>query len=232
DRMKLHHPAEAAELVKRMANAKFDETIDAAFRLGVDVRKADQIVRGTVTLPHGTGKSVRVAVFAEGEKAREAEAAGADIVGGADLVEKVQAGFLDFDQALATPDMMGQVGKLGRVLGPRGLMPNPKSGSVTQAIGQAVSDFKGGKIEYRTDRPGNVHVPIGKASFTPRQLLDNYAGVLDEILRAKPAAAKGRYLKSITLSSTMGPGIKVDPAVIRPTAADAEAEGKPEPVSA
>ncbi len=225
DREKLYSPQEAIDLVKQFATAKFDETIDIAFRLGVDVRKADQIVRGTVSLPNGTGKNVRVAVFAEGEKAREAETAGADIVGGADLVERVAGGFLEFDQAIATPEMMGQVGKLGRILGPRQLMPNPKSGTVTAEIGQAVRDFKGGKLTYRTDRHGNVHAQIGKASFDKRRLLENYAAVVDEITRAKPAAAKGRYIKSITLSSTMGPGIKVDPSITR---VDAEAEAEPE----
>jgi large subunit ribosomal protein L1 len=215
DRDHVYSPQEAIDLVKQFATAKFDETVDVAFRLGVDVRKADQIVRGTVSLPHGTGKMVRVAVFAEGEKAREAEAAGADVVGGAELVERVEKGFLEFDVSIATPEMMGQVGKLGRVLGPRGLMPNPKVGTVTQDIAQAVSEVKGGRLEYRTDRHGNVHLAIGKASFDKKQLLENYFAVLEEILRAKPAAAKGRYIKAITLSSTMGPGIKVDPAITR-----------------
>lgn len=228
DTEKLHSPEEAVDLVKTLSSAKFDETVDLAFRLGVDVRKADQIVRGTVNLPHGTGKTVRVAVFAEGAKAKEAEAAGADVVGGADLVAKVEQGFLDFDLSIATPEMMGQVGKLGRVLGPRGLMPNPKSGTVTQDISQAVTDFKGGKLEYRTDRHGNVHVYIGKVSFDKRRLLENFAAVLEEIIRAKPAAAKGRYVKAVTLSSTMGPGVKIDPAVTRVTAEEEEAD---QPVS-
>jgi len=199
--------------VKSFATKKFDETAEATFRLGVDPRKADQMIRGTVSLPHGTGKSARVAVFAAGDQAREAEAAGADIVGADDLVARVEGGFLDFDVAIATPDLMGQLGKLGRTLGPRGLMPNPKTGTVTNDIGKAVSEFKAGKVEYRTDRYGNVAVPIGKVSFTPQQLTENYFAVLDEILRAKPAAAKGKYVKAVSVSSTMGPGIKVDPSV-------------------
>jgi large subunit ribosomal protein L1 len=212
---RLHAVDEAFELVKTLASSKFDETVEVAFRLGVDPRKADQMIRGTVSLPHGTGKSVRVAVFATGEQAREAEEAGADVVGADDLVERVQGGFLDFDVAIATPDLMGQVGKLGRLLGPRGLMPNPKTGTVTADIGKAVAEFKAGKVEYRTDRHGNVHVPIGKVSFDTSALVSNYQAVLDEILRAKPAAAKGRYVKSVTVSSTMGPGIKLDPATIQ-----------------
>ena len=210
-----HTPAEAIDLVKSMAGAKFDETIELAVRLGVDPRKADQIVRGTVGLPAGTGKAVRVAVFATGPAAAEARDAGADIVGADDLVEKVQGGFLDFDVAIATPDLMAQVGKLGRVLGPRGLMPNPKTGTVTPDVGRAVSEFKGGRVEYRTDRYGNIHVPIGKVSFDRSALLENFRAVLDELQRAKPAAAKGRYIQAITLSSTMGPGVKVDPARLR-----------------
>jgi large subunit ribosomal protein L1 len=212
DRDRLYPPPEALELLKTTAKHKFDETVEATLRLGVDPRKADQMIRGTVSLPHGTGKPVRVAVFAAGDQAREAEAAGADVVGADDLIKRVEGGFLDFDVAIATPDLMGQVGKLGRTLGPRGLMPNPKTGTVTPDIGKAVGEFKAGKVEYRTDRYGNVHVPIGKASFTPEQLLENYHAVLDEIIRAKPAAAKGKYVKSSVLSSTMGPGIKVDPA--------------------
>jgi large subunit ribosomal protein L1 len=211
DREKLHQPAEALELVKSMATRKFDETVEAAFRLGVDPRKADQMLRGTVSLPSGTGKDVRVAVFAQGDAAREAQEAGADVVGADDLVTRVQGGFLDFDVAIATPDLMGQVGKLGRVLGPRGLMPNPKTGTVTTDVGKTVSEFKGGKVEYRTDRYGNVHVPIGKVSFPVDSLVKNYGAVLDELLRAKPAAAKGRYLKGVGVSSTMGPGVKVSP---------------------
>src|SRR5439155_776363 len=185
----------------------------AAFRLGVDPRKADQMIRGTVSLPKGTGKDVRVAVFAEGDKAREATEAGADVVGSDDLVSRIEGGFLDFDVAIATPDMMPKVGKLGRTLGPRSLMPNPKAGTVTNDVGKTVGEFKAGKVEYRTDRYGNVHVPIGKASFETPALVENYHAVLDELLRAKPASAKGRYLRSVTTSSTMGPGVKVDPGV-------------------
>src|SRR6185295_16889935 len=207
DKMALHQPTEAFELVKQLANHKFDETVEVAFRLGVDPRKADQMLRGTVSLPSGTGKDVRVAVFATGDAAREAEAAGADVVGADDLVTRIQNGFLDFDVAIATPDLMGQVGRLGRVLGPRGLMPNPKTGTVTTDVGKAVSEFKGGKVEYRTDRHGNVHVPLGKVSFPTESLTRNYGAVLDELLRAKPAASKGRYIRSITASSTMGPGV-------------------------
>jgi large subunit ribosomal protein L1 len=212
DREKLHLPGEALELVKSLATRNFDETVEAGFRLGVDPRKADQMLRGTVSLPNGTGKSVRVAAFAQGDAARAAEEAGADVVGAEDLVARVEGGFLDFDVAIATPDLMAQVGKLGRVLGPRGLMPNPKTGTVTPDIAKAVSEFKAGKVEYRTDRNGNVQVPIGKASFEPAALLENYNAVFDELQRAKPASAKGRYLKGVTLSSTMGPGVKVDTA--------------------
>jgi large subunit ribosomal protein L1 len=208
-------PTEALELVKSLATRKFDETVEVAVRLGVDPRKADQMIRGTVSLPNGTGKTVRVAVFATGDAAKEAQEAGADVVGSDDLVKRVEGGFLDFDIAIATPDLMGQVGKLGRTLGPRGLMPNPKTGTVTNDVGKTVSEFKAGKVEYRTDRYGNVHVPIGKASFEPDALLANYQAVLDELLRAKPAASKGRYLKGITASSTMGPGVRVDPSVTR-----------------
>jgi large subunit ribosomal protein L1 len=211
DRQGLHSAAEAVDLVKTLAPAKFDETVELAVRLGVDPRKADQIVRGTVPLPSGTGKDVRVAVFAAGDAAADARAAGADVVGADDLVNRVQnEGFLDFDIAISTPDLMGQVGKLGRVLGPRGLMPNPKTGTVTTDVGKAVTEFKGGRVEYRTDRYGNVHVPIGKVSFTKEALAANLAAVLDELQRAKPASAKGRYMKGITLSSTMGPGVKID----------------------
>jgi large subunit ribosomal protein L1 len=210
DKTTLHEPTAALELVKSLSNRKFDETVEAVFRLGVDPRKADQMLRGTVSLPAGTGKDVRVAVFAQGDAAREAEEAGADVVGADDLVKRVQdEGFMDFDIAIATPDLMGQVGKLGRVLGPRGLMPNPKTGTVTTDVGKAVGEFKGGKVEYRTDRNGNVHVPIGKVSFTTEALAKNYGAVFDEIMRAKPAAAKGRYLKGISTSSTMGPGVKI-----------------------
>jgi large subunit ribosomal protein L1 len=215
DREQVFTPSEALELVKGMASRNFDETVEVAFRLGVDPRKADQMIRGTVSLPNGTGKSVRVAVFAAGDAAREAQEAGADIVGADDLVARIEGGMLDFDVAIATPDLMGQVGKLGRTLGPRGLMPNPKTGTVTNDVGKTVSEFKAGKVEYRTDRYGNVHVPVGKASFDTAALLENYYAVLDELQRAKPASAKGRYLKSVTGSSTMGPGVKVDPTATR-----------------
>jgi large subunit ribosomal protein L1 len=213
DRDRLYTPEEALDIVKSLAKRNFDETVEITFRLGIDPRKADQMIRGTVSLPHGTGKAVRVAVFATGDAAREAEEAGADVVGADDLVARVQEGFLDFDVAIATPDLMSQVGRLGRVLGPRGVMPNPKTGTVTNDIGKTVAEFKAGKVEYRTDRNGNVHVPIGKVSFERDALLANFQAVLDEILRNKPAAAKGRYIKSITTSSTMGPGIRIDPAV-------------------
>ena len=212
---RLYAPLEAIRLLKMLDTAKFDETVEVHFRLGVDVRHADQIVRGTTILPHGIGKAVRVAVFAEGDKAREAQEAGADIIGSADLAKQVEEGMLDFDVAIATPDMMGTVGKLGRILGPRGLMPNPKSGTVTFDVGKAVSDAKAGKVEYRTDRSGIVHLVIGKKSFGERELVENYGMLLDEIIRAKPAAAKGRYMRSVTFASTMGPGIEVDPARTR-----------------
>jgi large subunit ribosomal protein L1 len=211
DRGHLHAPAEAVDVAKNLASAHFDETVEAAFRLGVDPRKADQIVRGTVGLPAGTGRDVRVAVFATGQKATEAREAGANIVGAEDLLEAIQGGMLDFDVAIATPDMMPLVGRLGRVLGPRGLMPNPKTGTVTTDVAKAVTEFKGGRVEYRTDRYGNIHVPIGKVSFTPDKLLTNFNAVVDELNRAKPAAAKGRYMKKIVLSTTHGPGVKVDP---------------------
>jgi large subunit ribosomal protein L1 len=212
DRERLYTPTEAFDLVKSLSNRKFDETVEVAIRLGVDPRKADQMIRGTVSLPHGTGKSVRVAVFAAGDQAREAEAAGADVVGADDLVARIEKGFLDFDVAIATPDQMPNVGKLGRTLGPRGLMPNPKTGTVTNDVGKTVEEFKAGKVEYRTDRYGNVHVPIGKVSFDTDALVANYQAVLDEVNRAKPAAAKGRYIKAVTTSSTMGPGIRIDPS--------------------
>ncbi len=215
DRERLYSPLEAVRLAKELATAKFDETVEAHFRLGIDTRQADQQVRGSVVLPHGTGKSVRVAVFAQGDKAREAEAAGADIVGDDDLVEKIQGGFLDFDATVATPDMMSKVGKLGKILGTRGLMPNPKLGTVTMDVARVIGELKAGKVEYRADKYGIAHVGIGKASFTDSALVDNYGAVLDEILRAKPAASKGRYLKSITLATTMGPGLKVDTARVR-----------------
>src|SRR3990170_103960 len=215
DRDRQHAPGEAVDLVKSLASAKFDESVELAVRLGVDPRKADQIVRGTVALPAGTGKTVRVVAFAAGDAATEAREAGADVVGADDLVARVQGGFLDFDVAIATPDLMGQVGKLGRVLGPRGLMPNPKTGTVTTDVGRAVREFKGGRVEYRTDRYGNVHMPIGKLSFSREALIENYQAGVDELVRVKPAAAKGRYIKAVTLASTMGPGVRVDPAKIR-----------------
>ena len=215
DRAEVHSPAAALGLVKSLSSRNFDETVEAAFRLGVDPRKADQMIRGAVSLPNGTGKSVRVAVFAQGPAAQDAKDAGADVVGADDLIERISGGFMDFDIAIATPDLMGKVGKLGRTLGPRGLMPNPKTGTVTQEVGKAVTDFKGGRIEYRTDRYGNVHMPIGKASFTQQALIENYQAGLDEIIRVKPAASKGRYIKSVTVSSTMGPGVRVDPTKVR-----------------
>jgi large subunit ribosomal protein L1 len=220
DREKLYSVDEAFEIIKAISTHKFDETVEVAFRLGIDPRKADQMIRGTVSLPHGTGKSVRVAVFAAGDQARAAEEAGADVVGTDDLVSRIEGGFLDFDVAIAAPDQMTQVGKLGRTLGPRGLMPNPKTGTVTPDIAKAVAEFKAGKVEYRTDRHGNVHVPIGKASFDAKALAANYQSVLDEILRAKPAASKGRYVKGVTAAPTMGPGVQIDPAS---TAAGVEA---------
>jgi large subunit ribosomal protein L1 len=215
DRQHLYSPAEAVALVKELAPAKFDETVELAVRLGVDPRKADQIVRGTLSLPAGTGRTARVIAFAQGDAANEAREAGADEVGADDLVARIEGGFLDFDVAIATPDMMGQVGKLGRVLGPRGLMPNPKTGTVTTDVGKAVTEFKGGRVEYRTDKVGNVHVRVGKASFTEQQLLQNAHAVIEELMRAKPAASKGRYLRGVTLSSTMGPGVRIDPARAR-----------------
>jgi large subunit ribosomal protein L1 len=215
DRERQYSPVEAIRTVKELPTARFDETVEVHFRLGLNVRHADEQLRGTLMLPHGTGKDVRVAVFAEGEKAKEAEEAGADIVGAADLAARVEGGFTDFDVAIATPDQMGTVGRLGRILGPRGLMPNPKTGTVTFDVAKAVRDSKGGKLEYRTDRGANVHVPIGKKSFGERQLVENYAALVDEIVRAKPAAAKGRYIRQITVTSTMGPGVHVDPSRTR-----------------
>jgi large subunit ribosomal protein L1 len=215
DREKLYTPLEAIRLLHGSGATKFDETVEVHFNLGLNVRHADQQLRGTLMLPHGTGSDVRVAVFAEGEKATEAEDAGADVVGSADLAAKVEGGFDDFDVAIATPDMMGTVGKLGRILGPRGKMPNPKAGTVTFDIGKAVRDSKAGKLEYRTDRGANVHLAIGKKSFDERALVENYATVVDEIVRAKPSAAKGRYIRTITLTSSMGPGIHVDPQKVR-----------------
>jgi large subunit ribosomal protein L1 len=222
DRTRIYTPVEALELVRSLSSSKFDETVELAVRLGVDPRKADQVVRGTVALPSGTGKPVRVAVFAAGPAAEAARAAGADIVGADDLVSRVDGGFMDFDVAIATPDLMGQVGRLGRKLGPRGLMPNPKTGTVTMDVGKAVTDFKGGRVEYRADTRsrGVVQVPIGKVSFTRPQLLANFRAVIDELQRAKPAAAKGKYIKSVAVSSTMGPGIDVDSGALRVTDED------------
>ena len=215
DRTKLYAPMEAMALAKEAAPAKFDETIEVSIRLGVDTRKADQNVRGSISLPNGTGKTVRVAVFAEGEKAREAEAAGVDIVGSDELVAQIQKGELNFDAAIATPNLMGKVGRLGRILGPRGLMPNPKLGTVTMDVEKMVHELKAGRVEYRADRYGICHVPMGKASFSAEQLAENYGALFTEILRVKPSTAKGKYVKSIVVSSTMGPGIKIDPSVTR-----------------
>jgi large subunit ribosomal protein L1 len=215
DRERAYPPADAIRLLRSLPGPKFDETVEVHFSLGLNVRHAEQQLRGTISLPHGTGREQRVAVFAEGEKAREAEEAGADIIGAAELAKRVEEGFTDFDVAIATPDQMGAVGRLGRVLGPRGLMPNPKTGTVTMDVGKAVREAKAGKQEYRTDRGANVHVALGKKSFEERALLENYAALVDEIVRAKPAAAKGRYIKQVTLATTMGPGIKVDPSRTR-----------------
>jgi large subunit ribosomal protein L1 len=215
DSSRFYSPAEAVALARKTSTTKFDPTVEVALRLGVDPRKADQMVRGTVNLPHGTGKTARVLVFATGDRAEEARAAGADYVGSDDLIERIQGGFLDFDAVVATPDLMGKVGRLGRVLGPRGLMPNPKTGTVTPAVGKAVTDIKGGKIEFRVDRHANLHFIIGKASFTDSALVENYAAAMDEILRLKPSAAKGRYLKKIAVTTTMGPSIPVDPSKTR-----------------
>jgi large subunit ribosomal protein L1 len=211
DRSRVYSPVEAARLAKKTSVTKFDATVEVALRLGVDPRKADQMVRGTVNLPNGTGKTARVLVFATGDRAEEARAAGAEFVGSDDLIERIQGGFLDFDAVVATPDLMGKVGRIGRVLGPRGLMPNPKTGTVTPDVGKAVTDIKGGKIEFRVDKNGNLHFVIGKVSFTDRALTENYAAALDEVVRLKPAAAKGRYLRRITMTTSMGPGIPVDP---------------------
>ena len=211
DRTALYSPADAIRLAKQTTTVKFDPTVEVAMRLGVDPRKADQMVRGTVNLPHGTGKTSRVIVFAAGDKAAEAEAAGADVVGSDDLVERIQGGFLDFDAAIATPDQMAKVGRIARILGPRGLMPNPKTGTVTQDVGKAIADIKGGKINFRIDKQANLHLVIGKASFDAVKLAENYAAALDEVLRAKPSSSKGKYLKKVTFATTMGPGIQVDP---------------------
>ncbi|HEU4491924.1 MAG TPA: 50S ribosomal protein L1 [Jiangellales bacterium] len=221
DRERLYTPEEAVRLVKETATTKYDATVEVALRLGVDPRKADQMVRGTVNLPHGTGKTARVLVFAAGAKAEEAREAGADIVGADELIEEVQGGRLDFDAVVATPDLMGKVGRLGRILGPRGLMPNPKTGTVTMDVTKAVGDIKGGKIEFRVDRHANLHFIVGKASFDDRQLVENYAAAMDEITRLKPSAAKGRYVKKATMAATMGPGIPLDPARTRPEPASA-----------
>ena len=215
DGSKLYSPKEAMELAKELAPAKFDETVEVAVRLGVDTRKADQNVRGSISLPHGTGKTVRVAVFAEGEKAREAEAAGADVIGSDDLVAQIQAGELNFDAAIATPNMMGKVGRLGKILGPRGLMPNPKLGTVTMDVAKMVGELKAGRVEYRADRYGICHVPMGKVSFDTEKLVENYGALINELLRVKPSSAKGKYVKSVVISTTMGPGIKVDSSKTR-----------------
>ena len=215
DSAKLYTPKEAMTLVKELASAKFDETVEVSIRLGVDTRKADQNVRGSISLPHGTGKTVRVAVFAEGEKAREAEEAGADIVGSDELVAQIQKGEINFDAAIATPNMMAKVGRIGKILGPRGLMPNPKLGTVTMDVAKMVSELKAGRVEYRADRYGICHVPMGKASFDVEKLVENYAALYTEILRVKPSSAKGKYVKSVAVSSTMGPGVKIDSSVTR-----------------
>ena len=215
DRNNLYTPLQAAKLAKETSSAKQDATVEVAIRLGVDPRKADQMVRGTVNLPHGTGKTARVAVFAVGEKAEEAQAAGADIVGTDELIEKIQGGWLEFDAAIATPDQMAKVGRVARILGPRGLMPNPKTGTVTPDVAKAVNDIKGGKINFRIDKQANLHLVIGKASFDDIKLVQNYGAALDEVLRAKPTASKGRYLKKVTMTTTTGPGIPVDPSVTR-----------------
>jgi large subunit ribosomal protein L1 len=229
DREKLYSPVEAVRTLKELETAKFDEAVEVHFRLGLNVRHAEQQLRGTLMLPHGTGRDVRVAVFAEGEKAKEAQDAGADIVGSADLATRIEGGFDDFDVAIATPDQMGVVGKLGRILGPRGKMPNPKTGTVTFDVGKAVRDSKAGKLEYRTDRGANVHVVIGKKSFDEKQLVENYAALVEEIVRAKPSAAKGRYIRTVTLTSTMGPGLHVDPALTRGIVEELEEEAAAAP---
>jgi len=222
DRTRLYSPLQAANLAKETGGtSKMDPTVEVAMRLGVDPRKADQMVRGTVNLPHGTGKTARVIVFATGDKAAEAEAAGADVVGAEDLIERIQGGWLEFDAAIATPDQMAKVGRIARILGPRGLMPNPKTGTVTMDVTKAVNEIKGGKITFRVDKHSNLHLIIGKASFSEDQLIDNYAAVLDEVLRVKPSAAKGKYLKKVTVTTTMGPGVPVDPNVIKGLKAEA-----------
>jgi large subunit ribosomal protein L1 len=230
DREELYSPAQAVRLLKEFPDGKFDQSVEVHFNLGLNVRHAEQQLRGTLMLPHGTGREARVAVFAEGDKAREAQEAGADIVGTADLAKQIEEGFDEFDVAVATPDQMSVVGKLGRILGPRGKMPNPKTGTVTMDVGKAVSEAKAGKLEYRTDRGANVHVTIGKKSFGERELLENYAALLDEVMRAKPAAAKGRYIRTVTLTTTMGPGIRIDPGRTRGIVE--ELEEQPEAVPA
>jgi large subunit ribosomal protein L1 len=232
DREQLYSPVEAIRMLKSFPAAKFDETVELHLHLGLNVRHAEQQLRGTLMLPHGTGRESKVAVFAEGDKAREAQEAGADVVGTADLAKQIEEGFDDFDVAIATPDQMGVVGKLGRILGPRGKMPNPKTGTVTMDVAKAVQDAKAGKLEYRTDRGANVHVTIGKKSFEERQLLENYSVLMEEIMRAKPAAAKGRYIKTATLTSTMGPGIHVDPARTRGLVEELEGAPAEEAVTA
>jgi large subunit ribosomal protein L1 len=227
DREEVYSPAQAVRMVKGWPERKFDETVEVHFNLGLNVRHADQQLRGTLMLPHGTGREVRVAVFAEGDKAKEAQDAGADVVGSADLAKQIEEGFDDFEVAIATPDQMANVGKLGRILGPRGKMPNPKTGTVTMDVGKAVTEAKAGKLEYRTDRGANVHVAIGKRSFDERLLLENYAALIDEIMRARPAAAKGRYIRRITMTTTMGPGIHVDPARTREIVEELEEQAEP-----
>jgi len=224
DGTKVYSPLAAVRLARETSTTKYDATVEVAMRLGVDARKADQMVRGTVNLPNGTGKTARVLVFGTGERAQQAEAAGADYVGSDDLIERIQGGFLDFDAVVATPDLMGKVGRLGKVLGPRGLMPNPKSGTVTMDVAKAVDEIKGGKIEFRVDKHSNLHFIIGKASFTDDQLVQNYAAALEEVLRLKPSAAKGRYLKKATISTTMGPGIPVDVSRTRNVEAEDSAD--------
>jgi large subunit ribosomal protein L1 len=220
DKDKLYDPEEAVDLVKKTASAKFDESVEVAVKLGVDPKHADQQVRGAIVLPHGTGKTKRVLVFAKGEKAKEAETAGADFVGAEDMVEKIQGGWTDFDVAVATPDMMGMVGRLGKILGPKGLMPNPKVGTVTLDVTRAINEIKAGKIEYRTDKAGNIHAPIGKVSFDNEKLVDNFHTLLDILIKVKPSAAKGTYLRNITLATTMGPGVRINP--LRATATKKE----------
>ena len=224
DRTKLYTPLEAITLAKQLATAKFDESFEVHFRLGIDPRKADQNIRGSIALPHGTGKQVRVAVFAEGDKAREAEAAGAEIVGSDDLVAQIQAGEINFDAAIATPNMMAKVGRIGKILGPRGLMPNPKLGTVTMDVAKMVGELKAGRVEYRADRYGICHIPMGRASFEVADLVENYAALITEILRVKPSTAKGKSVKSVTITTTMGPGIKVDPLITRDFMAATDAE--------